>query len=436
MSNASADPGAQTAARPAIRAAAPASFSALRHRNFRLFIFGQGVSVIGTWMQTTAQAWFVLTLTGSPFLLGSVAALQWIPVTLFSLVGGVVADRLPKRRVLIATQTTLMIQALTLAVLTWTGVAQYWHVAVLAGLMGLVNSLDMPTRQSFFVEMVDRDDLMNAIALNSALVNAGRIIGPAAAGLLIAAAGVPAAFLINGLSFVGVIAALAAMRTPRFQPAPPMPLLGRIREGLTYVRETPAVLTTLVLLAAVSLFVLNFSTLVPVLARQVLRGDARTFGLLLSVLGSGSFVAALTLAAASRRGPSQRTILAGALTVSVMVFALGFASVFAVAAVFAFLGGAGMIVFSTASNSFVQVLVPDELRGRVMAIYSMLFAGTSPAGALLVGGVMDLWGPRAGFLVGGSCGLIAVAGVSWWRMRLGAGTLDRGERETVSNGGP
>jgi MFS family permease len=396
------------------------TFSALGHRNFRLFILGQGVSIVGTWMQTTAQAWLVLTLTNSPFLLGTISVLQWVPVTLLSLVGGAFADRFAKRRVLILTQTTLMLQALVLALLTYTHVIQYWHVAALAALLGLVNSVDMPTRQSFFVEMVDRKDLMNAIALNSALVNVGRVIGPAVAGVIIATAGVPAAFLFNGMSFIGVIAALTAMRTKSADQRARQPLLGQIREGLSYVRRTSDILTTLVLLALISTFVLNFNILIPVMARQVLGGTARTFGLLMAALGAGSFIGAMSLAATSRRGPTTALIYTGATAVSLMVLVLGFARGFLVTAALAFVAGLGMITFAATSNSFVQVLVPDDLRGRVMSIYSTLFAGSSPLGALLIGGTMDLWGPRAGFLIGGSLGLLATAAVALWARTLPA----------------
>lgn len=366
-------------------------------------------------MQTTAQAWLVLTLTDSPFLLGAISAFQWIPVTLLSVVGGVFADRLPKRRLLIATQAMLMVLALVLALLAWSHSVRYWHVAVLAVLLGLVTSLDMPTRQAFFVEMVHHDDLMNAIALNSALVNVGRVVGPAIGGLIIAAAGVSAAFFLNGLSFLAVIGALALMQMRPAEPVLPRPLVGHIKEGLGYVRRTPEMLTTLVLLAAISTFVLNFSNvLIPVMARAILAGDAQTFGLLMSALGAGSFLAAIILAAASRRGPETGLIYAGAVASSLTVFMLGFVRGFHQAAVLSFIAGVSMVVFSASSNSFVQALVPDHLRGRVMSIYSVLFAGVAPLGALLTGGVMDLWGPRAGFLVGGSLGLLAIVTVALW----------------------
>jgi MFS family permease len=393
-------------------------FPALRHRNFRLFIIGQGISIIGPWMQSTAQAWLVLTLTTSSFLLAAVSALQWLPVTVFGVIGGALADRLPKRRVLMVTQSILMMQALALAVLTWTGVVRYWHVAALAALLGVVNSFDLPTRQAFFVDMVAREDLMNAIALNSALTNVGRVVGPAVAGLIIAGSGVSAAFLLNALSFLAVIGALGAMRVRPSEPIPPRPLVGHIKEGLVYVLGSPTLLTTMVLLAAVSTFVLNFgSVLVPVLARGLLRGSAQTFGLLMSSLGAGAFTGALTLAASSRRGPNRGMINAGALVVTLMVLALGFVQTFPQGAVLLFVSGFSMIVFSATANSYVQSMAPDHLLGRVMSIHSVLWVGITPVGALLTGAVMDLWGPRAGFWIGGSLGLISIAVVTWWTRR-------------------
>jgi MFS family permease len=393
-------------------------FPAFRHRNFRLFLFGQGISVIGTWMQSTAQAWLVLTLTNSPFLLGAINALQWIPVTLLSLVGGVFADRLPKRRLLLITQSTLMILAFILALLTWTGIVRFWHIAALALLLGLTNSLDMPTRQSFFAEMVEREDLANAIALNSAMINGGRVIGPAVAGVIIAAAGVAPAFFINGVSFLAVIAALAAMQIRPAPTVPRQPLLGYIGEGLTYVRQTPAVLTTLALLGAVSTFVLNFNILIPVLARSVLKGSAGTYGTLLAAVGAGSLIGALLLASASRQGPRRELIPIGAAVVSLAVLLLGFTHSYPPAAGLAFVGGLAMILFTSSGNSFVQMLVPDQLRGRVMSVYAVVFAGSSPFGALLIGGAMDLWGPPAGFFVGGSLGVLATVVILLWARRL------------------
>lgn len=393
-------------------------FPALHHRNFRIFFFGQGVSLIGTWMQTVAQAWLVLTLTNSPFLLGVVNALQFAPVMLFSLFGGAVADRLPKRTLIFTTQTVLMALALLLSLLTWTGLVRYWHVAVLATLLGIVNSFDMPARQSFLVELVGRRDLMNAIALNSANFNAARIIGPAIAGFVIARFGLAPAFFLNGLSFLAVLWALLQIEPLPIDPSPPGNLLREIKEGLRYIVRTPAVLTALALLGAVSTAVLNFNVLMPVLARSVLRGDARSYGLLMAAMGVGAFTGALVLAGASRLGPRWELRYGGAAAVSLAVLGMGFVGDLRLAAGLAGVAGFSMIAFTATTNTSVQVLVPDNLRGRVMSVYTLLFAGSTPAGALLTGGVMDLWGPRAGFFVAGFLGILAVVAIGLWARRL------------------
>jgi MFS family permease len=369
-------------------------------------------------MQSTAQAWLVLTLTNSPFRLGLVGALQFLPVTVFSLVGGVLADRLPKRRLLIITQLTLMLLALVIALLAWTGRVRYWHIAGLALLFGVANSLDMPTRQAFFAEMVDRQDLANAIALNSAMVNAGRVIGPAVAGLIIASWGVASAFFLNGVSFLAVIGALSLMSAGPALIGEKRSLFGHVGEGLAYIRNTPPVFVTLVMAGLISAFVLNFSILIPVLARGVLQGSAETYGSLMAIVGAGSLTGALFVASASRYGPRRELIQMGAVGVSLAVLCLGLARSYPVAAGLAFVGGLAMVLFTSTNNSFVQMLAPDELRGRVMSVHTMLFVGSSPVGALLTGGAMDLWGPRAGFFVAGSLGLLAVAGVSLWARRL------------------
>lgn len=393
-------------------------FPALRHRNFRIFFFGHGISLIGTWMQTVAQAWLVLTLTNSPLLLGVVNALQFAPVMLLSLFGGAVADRLPKRTLLFATQTVLMVLAFLLGLLTATDLVRYWHVAVVAAFLGIVNSFDMPARQSFFVELVGRRDLMNAIALNSANFNAARIIGPAVAGFVIARFGLAPAFFLNGLSFLAVLWSLLRIEPLPVDPSPSGDLLQEIKEGLRYIVQTPAVLTALALLGAVSTAVLNFNVLIPVLARSVLHGDARSYGLLMAAMGAGAFTGALSLAGASRLGPRWELRYGGATAVSLAVLAMGLAGDLRLAMGLAAVAGFSMITFTATTNTSVQVLVPDHLRGRVMSVYTLLFAGSTPAGALLTGGIMDLWGPRAGFLGAGFLGLLAVVAIGLWTRRL------------------
>lgn len=270
-------------------------WAALRHRNFRLFWTGQCVSLVGTWMQNMAQSWLVLELTHSPFLLGVVGALQFTPSLLFALVAGVIADRMPKRILLLFTQSASMLLALILGLLIFFDVVQYWQVAILAFLLGTIHTIDMPARQSFIIELVGREDLMNAIALNSFIFNAARIIGPAVAGLVITYLGIAACFFLNAASFVFVLGGLLLMRLEHQAAVQEeqVDVLKDIREGLGYIRRTPIVFST----------AMNFNVLVPVFAREVLHREAQGFGFLMSAMGVGAFLGALTLAYFSHRGP-------------------------------------------------------------------------------------------------------------------------------------
>ncbi|MHB9145515.1 MAG: MFS transporter [Symbiobacteriia bacterium] len=399
------------------------ALAALGHRNYRLFFFGQAISLIGTWMQSVGQQWLVIDkLTPSPFLLSLVAAAQFTPVLLLSLAAGAAADRVPKRQLVIFTQTALMVLAFALAVLTWTGRVRYWHILVLSLLLGTVSAFDMPARQSFMAELVGREDLMNGIALNSAIFNGARVIGPWVAGKTIASLGIAPAFFFNGISFLAVIAALLAMKIDdRAASSAPNRNLGRdIREGLSYIRRTPLILSLNVLMALVSTFVLNFNVLVPVIAKEVLHQDAEGFSLLMSAMGMGALLGAIVLAWASRFGPQLNLVYAGALVVSAAELGLLFAHGMASIRLLLFIAGLATIVFSAYTNSLLQTTVPDRLRGRVMSVYTLVFGGVTPIGALLTGGVLDVAGPVGGFIEGGLLGLISVAAVGvWWRRRMG-----------------
>ena len=281
----------------------PSGLVALNHGDFRRFFFGQAVSLIGTWMQAIGQSWLILSLTTSPFRLGLISTLQFLPVLLFSLAGGALVDRLPKRRVIIVTQIAFMLQAFVMAVLVYTGTVQYWHVAVLATVFGLVNALDLPARQSYYVEMVGKGDLSNAISLNAAAFNAARVVGPGVAGLVIAHFGIALAFLFNGLSFLAVLIALFWIKAeglPVERHAAPM--YQEIREGLSYAWRSPLVSLLLGQLLFVALFVINFQVLVPLLAKDVLQQGAGGFGLLMSVYGLGALLGALAMAVYTRGG--------------------------------------------------------------------------------------------------------------------------------------
>ncbi|MDI3316963.1 MAG: MFS transporter [Bacillota bacterium] len=385
------------------------AFSALRHRNFQLFFAGQTVSLVGTWMQNVGQGWLVLQLSDSPWVLGMVSALQFVPFLIFSLVAGALVDRMAKRRLLVATQSTLALLALVLGLLTLSGQVRVWHVMVLAFLTGTVQSFDNPGRQAFLVEMVGREDLMNAISLNSSTFNGARLVGPAVAGLVIGAAGAGWAFLLNAASFVAVIAGLLMMRLEPGRERPVhAPLLKEVVGGLDYVRKTPAVLVTILLIGVISTFALNFNVLMPVFARYTLRAGPEIYGYLMSAMGSGALAGGLVLAYLSRWGPRREILLGGALLFTTGVTVLGFVRQFVPAMLLLFLIGFAMIGYTATSNSTIQVTVPDQLRGRVMSLYVMVLNGVAPVGALFVGGLAQRWDAGAGFLVGGAVSLAAV----------------------------
>jgi MFS family permease len=387
----------------------PARLAAFRHRDFRLFWSGQLVSLIGTWMQSVGQAWLVLELTGSPFHLGLVTALQFIPILLLSPVGGALSDRFPKRRIILLTQTALMAQAFALALLVGSGRVRYWHVAVLAAIYGLGRAIDIPARQAYITDLVGRPDLPNAVALNSLVFNGARIVGPAVAGLLIDRFGVAMAFWLNGLSFVAVLGALLLTRTPG-DPS----LAGQlgIREGiwgaLDYTAHTPPVAFTLSLLIAASMLVLNFNVVVPLVARNVLGEDAHGFGLLMSSLGAGAVMAGVVLALLRRDRPPLWSLAASAAVLSLGMVALAGVGHFGTTALLLVGLGCCQILFSTGCNTTLQLSTPDALRGRVMGLYALANAGMTPFGSLLIGVVAEHLGVRAACAMGGGGGLVAV----------------------------
>jgi predicted MFS family arabinose efflux permease len=368
-------------------------------------------------MQSVGLSWLVLELTGSPFRLGLVSALQFGPVLLFSAVAGVVVDRTPKRRLVLATQMALMVPAFLLAGLASTGWVRYWHVAALAGAIGLVNALDMPSRQAFLVEMVGREDLLNAIALNSATFNAARVLGPAAGGLLIARYGTAVAFLLNALSFLAVLLTLTMIRSG----SEPLPRRGttireELADGVRYATRTPLVALILGLVFAVSTFAMNHSVLVPLFAREVLHEGVHVFGLLMASLGAGAVAGALLIATLGYARPSLAFVIAPGLGVAVGILSLAFVRHFALAAIVLFVVGALQIVFQNGCNTIVQVTVPDELRGRVMGVYMMVFAGATPLGASVIGSVAEGAGVPAACLVGGGIALLgALVQLARWR---------------------
>jgi MFS family permease len=412
-------PVAATAGRPS--GTRVGTFAALRHRNFRLFFVGQMISLIGTWMQRIAQSWLVLQLTNSPFLLGLVGMLQWLPVLCFSLLGGVIADRVSKRDMLVLTQTMQMLQAFVLGALVLTGVARFWHVAALAVALGIASAFDMPTRQACIFEMVEGADTMNAVALNSTIVNVARLLGPAIAGVAIGWVGMAWAFLANGVSFIPVIVALLAMRVPRAEVVHATEsIVAHLQEGLTYLRRTPAALQVIVLLAVQSVFALNFTLLTSVLSKDVLHAGAQGFGFLMSAQGAGALVGAITVASLAHLGPRPGILYGGAALLGAAEIALAMMRQFPTAALAIGIAGGSMVLFTASVNTTLQLNAPNHLRGRVMAMYALVMGGFTPFGALLAGSIAEVWGAPGAFLVGGSVGLAATAAVLWWRAALGA----------------
>ena len=400
----------------------PHGLRALNHRDFRRFYAAQLLALVGGWMQTVAQAWLVLQLTDSPFKLGLISTLQFSPILMFSLVAGAVADRLPKRGLLVTTQTTLASQALLLGALVSTGRVQYGHVAVLGLVLGFANAVDQPARQSFVMDMVGKGDVANAVALNSAAFNAARIVGPAVAGVLIGRVGVGPVFFINSVSFVGVILTLLRLEA-RGLPARERraTMLEEIVEGLRYARRTPRLLLALGLVLSVSLFVFNFTVYVPLLARTVLGLGAEGFGFLMASLGVGAVAGALTVGGFGSREPELGRMFLSAAVAFAALLGLGLSRHVWTAAPLLFVTGYFGIMLMATCNTSMQLRAPDALRGRVMSLYTWVTGGVFPIGAFLVGSISQAWGVSAAFLWNGTLGLVTLGGIMlWWRLRARA----------------
>jgi MFS family permease len=406
----------------------PRGLAALRHRNFRYYWFGQIVSLVGTWMQQVSQPWLVLLLGGSAIQLGIVLSLQYLPALFFAPLGGVLADRFDKRQVLMATQSIALLEAVTLTVLTATGVVQIWMLMVLSLVLGIVNAADMPVRQSFAAELVPRPDLMNAIALNSTSFNGARVVGPAVAGITLAIFGPAVNFGINAVSYLAVLLALWRM-DPAAITRPPRPeqwasVRSSLAEGIGYALHTPTVLWPLVLLGGMSLFAMNFQTLLPLFARYTLGLNADGYGLLFAAMGAGSLIGSLFLAFSARRRLLLRLILGGALGFLAFEVALGLSRT--PLAVYPIIGALGLVsmLMVNSINVMVQSNVPDALRGRVMSLYVTVFAGSTPIGGFLAATVAQLWGAPAGFLLGAAVASLVVILVAWQLLVLGKAWTD------------
>ena len=395
------------------------TFAAFRHHNYRLFFLGQLVSVIGTWMQTVAIGWLVYDLSNSALVLGLILFLGGVPVTLFTLWGGALADRIDKRRVVITTELAAMFLALVLAALVYFDLIQIWHVALIVFLDGITNAFDIPTRQSFVVEMVGKEDLTNAIALNSSLFNGARVFGPALAGMLIGVIGIAGCFFLNSLSYLAVVSAYLAMRMPRApEPRPLKPMWHETVEALQYVWSHRILRAVMILVAIVSLFGWPYSVLLPVFARDILHANVGQYGFLVAANGVGALLGALALASLGDSPHKRRLVYWSLVGFCVMLGLFALSKVYWISA--AVLGGAGffMILFFATANSVVQMRVPDELRGRVMGIYSLAFLGLTPFGSLLAGALAR--STSAAFTVLLGSGICVAAGLAaMWIMRAG-----------------
>ena len=387
------------------------TFAALKHRNYRLFFVGQLVSLIGSWMQTTAQGWLVYQMTGSKALLGTVAAAGSLPVLLLSLWGGSVADRHSKRTVVVLTQAGMMLLAFVFAALVWSGRIQPWHILVLAALGGVAMAFDMPARQAFIVEITSRDDLMNAVSLNSSIFNGARIVGPAVAGFLMARVGMSVCFFLNGLSFIAVIVGLLIMRLPRFVPPAQPASTGRhILEGFTYVAGHRRVRRLLLLISVVGIFGWSYSVLLPAYATDILHVGEGGYGVLLSANGFGALLGALTVATYGSRVRPRRFILGGLWLFSAMLLLLAVVRWYPLVLACLAAGGWGMLLYFSMTNTLVQTSVSDQMRGRVMGIWALVFGGTMPLGGLESGLLSQAvgvpWTVAVGALVCASAGLV------------------------------
>jgi MFS family permease len=392
-------------------------FAALRHRNYRYFWFGQIVSLVGTWMQSVSQPWLVLLLGGSPLQLGTVLALQFAPAMVLAPLGGVLADRVDKRKVLMVAQVGAMAQAIILFVLTVTGVVEIWHVMVLATMLGFVSAVEMPVRQSFAAELVPRRDLMNAIALNSASFNLARVVGPAVAGLALAFFGPAFNFGVNAVSYLAVLLGLWRMDPDKLHRAERPDRFESVRsslaEGFRYAVRTPTVLWPLVLLGGMATFGMNFQTLLPLFARNTLGLGAEGYGALFATMGAGSLVGSLGLAFAGSRRPMLGLMLAGGASFVVFVLLLGLTRTpLAAYPLIGVIGLSSMVMVNTI-NVTIQHSVPNELRGRVMSLYVTVFAGSAPFGGFFAGAVAEIWGAPAAFLLGGALSVLFIGLVAW-----------------------
>ncbi|MFA5110119.1 MAG: MFS transporter, partial [Desulfobaccales bacterium] len=410
------------------------TFMALRHRNYRLYYFGQMISLTGSWMQSIAFSWLVLVLTNSAFYLGLVGALQTLPVLLFSFLGGVVADHTSKLRLLFITQAALMLLALVLGILVDIKLIQVWMLCVVVFLSGTAMAFDIPVRHAFIVELVGKPDLPNAIALNSTLFNATRVAGPAVGGVIIAAVGMANCFYLNAASFLAVLLALILMKLPPNEVAPWQPFLQACKELLDYLLERRELRLVLLLMTTMAVLAMPYFVILPILARDTLGVGPRGFGLLMAMSGVGAFAGGLTLARRLQRRPPMPSFLAGQGLFLLGLMGLGLCRNYYAALGFICVSGFGMVTQLSTGNSLLQLNVPDALRGRIMSLFGLIVMGFAPVGSILYGGAAHFIGPGPA-ITGASCIAAVIAGLVLWRYpelrHLAFTDLEAGEPDAV-----
>jgi len=382
------------------------TFTSLRHRDFRCFIIGQAISVIGTWLQKTAQTWLLYTLTKSPLLLGMLGVFQFGPTLLFSAFSGAIVDRFPKKKLLYCTQTVFMIQAFILFMLVYTNHVTYWSIFILAVISGFATTLDMPTRQSYFIDLVGKEDLPNAVSLNSSIFNIAKIIGPSIAGIIMVKFGTSFCFFLNFLSFTAVLIGLFLISAKdKVSDKPHKNLLKEVKDGLVYIRNNTKLVKTFILMGIVCTFCMNIDVISPVFSKTILHKGANGYTFLLSAMGFGSLLGTFKMASTRKKDLTFKLLKTAAFSTAIFQILASFSSNYYLCALFILGSGFANLAFLNGSNSILQLNTKDEYRGRVMSIYSLFNAGSVPIGNFFVGSVMNAFGGRAGFL---SVGIITV----------------------------
>jgi MFS family permease len=395
----------------------PHTFRALRHRNFRLFISGQIVSLVGTWMQNTAQSWLVYRLTHSELLLGTTWFCSQIAVFALGPLGGIVSDRYSRRRVVILTQTASMLQAFLLAALTLTGRIQVQHVLALGALLGIINAFDMPARQALVIQMTSQEDLINAISLNSAVFNTARVLGPSVAGLVLSAVGEGTCFLLNGLSFLAVIVGLAAMRLPRFEPHPPAPVIQHLKDGFRYAASHHAVRRVLALMAAATFAGMPAFVLMPFFADDIFHRGSAGLGYLMGAMGVGAVTGTLVLARRTRMKGLGGVMVVSGITTGIAYLCFAYSPSFYLSLAIMPVIGYSVMRQMASANTTIQTSIPDQYRGRIMALYAMTVVGLGPFGSLAAGAIAGRFGARNALACGGALALVSSLIFEWSRRR-------------------